>query len=116
MTARKHEAPQITAMAGRVLRALARRAEEGDTEALEGLLQLQTQLSEAITAAGMGLHEFGYSFTELADVMGVSRQAARQRFTPVEKCPHGRRGVQACVPCHEASLTGDLLEQLAVAK
>jgi hypothetical protein len=67
-------------MAGRVLRALVRRAADGDTEALEQLLILERQLAQAIKDAGAGLHRFGYSFTELAGVAGISRQAARERF------------------------------------
>lgn len=77
---KEREAPEIGAMAARVLRALVRRAAGGDTEALEQLLQLEEQLPGAIRDAGAGLHRFGYSFTELGNVAGVSRQAARERF------------------------------------
>jgi len=61
-----------------------------------------TTSTGSITEAGRGLHGFGYSYTELADVMGISRQGARQRFAVVETCEHGRRGLQACVPCAQA--------------
>jgi hypothetical protein len=67
-------------MARRVVRALRRRASDGDTEALEQLLQLADVVSAEIVAAGAALHDFGYSYTELADVAGISRQAARARF------------------------------------
>lgn len=84
---REREAPEVGAMAGRVIRALVRRAGEGDTEALEQLLSLETQIAQAIKDAGRALHnDAGYSFTYLAGVAGVSRQAARERFgTPVEQ-------------------------------
>jgi hypothetical protein len=78
---REREAPEVGAMAGRVVRALVRRAEAGDTEALEQLLSLEQQIAGAIKDAGRGLHSFGYSFTELGKVAGISRQSARERFT-----------------------------------
>ena len=79
---RRHEAPEVAAASKRFMRALVRRAAEGDTEALEGLVGLQAVLQEAITEAGRALHDdAGYSFTELAEVLGISRQGARQRFT-----------------------------------
>lgn len=89
---REREAPEVGAMAGRVIRALVRRASEGDGEALEQLLSLEAQLSSAIKDAGAGMHRFGYSFTELGTIAGISRQAARERFGgPAEtRCMHGR--------------------------
>lgn len=79
---RRHEAPEVAAASRRFMRALVKRAAEGDTEALEGLVGLQATLQEAITDAGRALHDqAGYSFTDLAKVLGISRQGARQRFT-----------------------------------
>lgn len=75
---RRHEAPQIGAMAGRVLRSLARRAGEGDVEGLEELVRLQAVLDQAITEAAQGLHDRGQSWTYIGEALGVSRQAARQ--------------------------------------
>lgn len=81
MTAqRKHEAPEIGAMAARVTRSLVRRAEEGDPEALEELVKLQAVIADAIPAAARGLHARGHSWTWVAGVLGITRQAARQRF------------------------------------
>lgn len=107
---RRHESPEVAAASKRFMRALVKRAAEGDTEALEGLVGLQAVLQEAITDAGRVLHDdAGYSYTDLARVLGISRQGARQRFTTPERCPHGKTGLAACVPCHEESLTGDLI-------
>lgn len=85
---RDHESPEIGAMAKRMVRALVRRAAAGDTEALEQLAELERDLPVAITTAGklMASGERmvkgqGYSYTELGDVLGISRQAARQRFS-----------------------------------
>lgn len=77
---REREAPEVGAMAGRVVRALVRRAGEGDSEALEELLKLADLLPAAIRDAGVAMHRFGYTYTELGDVAGISRQAARERF------------------------------------
>lgn len=80
---RRHEAPEVGAMVRRMVRALVRRAAEGDTEALEQLAQLEAELPTATTCAvammQAGTDGNAYSFTELANVLGTSRQAARQR-------------------------------------
>lgn len=68
-------------MARRVVRALVRRAAEGDSEALEELLKLAELVPAAIHDAGVAMHRFGYTYTELGDIAGISRQAARERFT-----------------------------------
>lgn len=82
MTQRRHEAPEIGAMTNRMMRALARRAAEGDLEAVEQLAELQQLLVEHLRAAAQGAHAFGYSWTEIAGATGTTRQAARQRFAP----------------------------------
>lgn len=78
---RKHEAPEIGAMARRVLRTLVERAAEGDQEALEELATIEKMLPAYIAEAGRAMHdEFGYSYTFLGVTLGISRQGARQRF------------------------------------
>lgn len=77
---RRHEAPEVAAAARRFARALAKRAEEGDTEALEGLVALAAEVDASIGRAARSLHSCGYSWTDIARTIGVSRQAARQRF------------------------------------
>lgn len=85
---RRHEAPELGAMIRRMVRSLVRRAAEGDTEALEQLAQLEAELPTATTCA-MALMNHAedqrtyYSYGELANVLGVSRQAVRQRTTRV---------------------------------
>jgi N-acetylglutamate synthase-like GNAT family acetyltransferase len=78
---RRHEAPELGAMIRRMARALVRRATEGDTEALEQLAMLERELPTAtsVALATMNQGEHGYSYTELARVVGTTRQAARQR-------------------------------------
>lgn len=84
MTAqRKHEAPELGSMVRRMVRALVRRAAEGDWEAIEQLAMLEREVPTA-TSCALGMMNAGslgntYSFTELGAVLGTSRQAARQR-------------------------------------
>ena len=85
---RRHEAPDMGAMIRRTIRALVRRAAEGDTEALEQLAMLERELptatSSALAMMNAGTRGPAYSFTELADTLGTSRQAARQRATRID--------------------------------
>jgi hypothetical protein len=62
------------------VRAYARRVAGGDIDALADMTGLATELDEAIAQAVIGLRETGYSWTEIAARIGVSRQAAQQRW------------------------------------
>jgi hypothetical protein len=64
----------------RVIRAYARRVATGDVEALIDLVGLSQQLDTAILQAVTGLRACGYSWTEIATRLGVTRQAAHQRW------------------------------------
>lgn len=79
-----YEAPAIGGMVRRMIRALVKRAQAGDTEALEQLHQLESFVPTQVTAAGRGLHEFGYSWGELSAALGISRQACAKRFGKTE--------------------------------
>jgi hypothetical protein len=71
---------EYAGFARRVLRAHARRIATGDIEALAELVALSTVLDEAITTAVKGLRGFGYSWADIATRLGVTRQAAQQRW------------------------------------
>lgn len=75
------ENDQYAAFARRIVRAYARRVAAGDIEALAPMLTFAADLDAAIQDAVIGLRAFGYSWTEIATRLGVSRQAARQRWT-----------------------------------
>jgi DNA-directed RNA polymerase specialized sigma24 family protein len=64
----------------RVLRAHGRRVAEGDIEALTELSTLSAQLDQAITEAITGLRATGYSWSEIAARLGITKQAAHQRW------------------------------------
>lgn len=66
--------------ARRIIRAAGRRIAGGDVESLATLVSLSKELDESINAAAVALHEAGYSWGEIAARLGVSRQAARQRW------------------------------------
>jgi hypothetical protein len=64
----------------RVLRAYTRRVAAGDIDALADMTGLAAELDEVISQAVAGLREAGYSWTEIAARLGISRQAAQQRW------------------------------------
>lgn len=81
-------AVENTEYAGFVRRALAaygRRVGVGDLEDLRDLVALRDELERMIARTVRAVHSGddnnpGYSWTEIAAVLGVSRQAARQRY------------------------------------
>ena len=74
------ENDEYAAFARRVLRAYARRVATGDVEALTLMLGLSAEIDDAISQAVTGLREFGYSWAEIGSRLGVTRQAAWQRW------------------------------------
>ena len=74
------ENDQYAAFARRILRAYARRVATGDIEALTALTALAGDIDLAIGNAVAGLREFGYSWTEIGSRLGITRQAAQQRW------------------------------------
>ena len=74
------ENEQFTAFSRRILRAAGRRIAAGDVEALPALASLAVELDAAIGDAVTGLRAGGYSWAEIATRLGVSKQAAHQRW------------------------------------
>jgi hypothetical protein len=64
----------------RILRAAARRVADRDIDALTLLATLQTEVDQALVDAVAGLHGSPYSWTEIGEALGTSRQAAQMRF------------------------------------
>lgn len=74
----------------RAVRAHGRRvATTGDIEALTELVNLQTELTNTITHAVVGLRNHGYSWAEIAHRLGITKQAAQQRWgkSPIQLPP-----------------------------
>lgn len=74
------ECPELGGAVVRFSRALTVRAWEGDDEALEQLVRVRRAVEEDIVTSARYLHAFGYSWTRIGRILGISRQAARQRF------------------------------------
>ena len=77
---RVRENDEYAAFARRVLRAYARRVADGDVEALTLMTDLAAEIDTAIGQAVKGLRAFGYSWAEIGSRLGVTRQAAWQRW------------------------------------
>lgn len=71
----------MAAMVARVSRSMTRRAAEGDMEALTALLAMGEAVDVATVLAGRALHDFGYSWTDIGNELGTSKQAAAKRFS-----------------------------------
>jgi hypothetical protein len=74
------ENDEYAAFARRILRAYARRVADGDIEALTLMLGLSAEIDTAISQAVTGLRGFGYSWAEIGSRLGITRQAAQQRW------------------------------------
>ena len=74
------ENDEYAAFARRILRAYARRVADGDVEALTLMTDLANEVDSAISQAVNGLRTFGYSWAEIGSRLGISRQAAQQRW------------------------------------
>jgi len=64
----------------RVITAYGRRIARGDIEGLATLAELGRDLDDVLEHAIIGLHDAGYSWAEIGARLGVTRQAAYQRF------------------------------------
>lgn len=77
---RRKEPIQQGAMIGQLVDALAGRAAGGDLDPLVALHKVSRQLDDAMTVAAIEARRAGHSWTTIAGELGVSRQAARQRW------------------------------------
>ena len=74
------ENPEYAAFARRVLKACARRIAAGDIESLALMAELADTIDGSIRDAVTGLRECGYSWADIGSRLGVTRQAAQQRW------------------------------------
>ena len=79
---REVENAAFDAFVRRILRANARRVANGDIEALASLSQLSSEVDAVtrIAVAGLRKAPYSYSWSEIADRLGISKQAAQQRY------------------------------------
>jgi hypothetical protein len=71
---------EFAAFARRVLRAYARRIATGDIDALTHMTGLSAEIDTAIGQAVTGLRTIGYSWADIGARLGITRQAAQQRW------------------------------------
>jgi hypothetical protein len=74
------ENDEYAAFLRRVIRAFGRRIAAGDIDALADAAFLADQLDTVIKSAVTGLRSRGYSWADIGRQLGVTRQAAQQRF------------------------------------
>ena len=74
------ENDEYAAFACRVLRAWARRVAAGDIDAITDMAAAAREVDDAMRLAVTGLRDKGYSWAEIAARLGVTRQAAQQRW------------------------------------
>jgi hypothetical protein len=74
------ENDEYAAFVRRIVRAYARRVATGDVEALTDMVALSSVLDDAIGQAVIGLRTHGYSWADIAARLGITRQAAQQRW------------------------------------
>jgi hypothetical protein len=64
----------------RVIRAYSRRVAAGDIDAITAMVRLSADLDQATTEAITGLRQIGYSWADIGLRLGITRQAAQQRW------------------------------------
>lgn len=75
------ETHEYAAMVVRIVRAFSRRCADSDPEDLARLVAVQKELDAAIHIAVTGMREtYGFSWSEIGSALGITRQAAQQRF------------------------------------
>jgi hypothetical protein len=99
------ETDEFDAFVRRILAAYGRRVADGDVEALRALAALSSEVDAVTRLAVAGLKRFPYSWSEIADRLGVSRQAAQMRYGDrTERGALDRRLVQAGLAVSVATL------------
>ena len=78
--ARVVENDQYAAFVRRVIAAHSRRVAAGDIDAISDMTRMAAELDDAISQAVTGLRAAGYSWAGIAARLGVTRQAAQQRW------------------------------------
>lgn len=77
---REREIPDYAQMVRRIIRAHGRRCAAADPEDLVGLVEMHQSVDEAVAEAVAGLRASGFSWSQIARPLGITRQAAQMRF------------------------------------
>jgi len=105
------ENTEYAAFTRRILRAYARRVASGDIEALRSLVVFPSDVDDATREAVRGLRSFGYSWAEIADRLGVTRQSAQMRWgDPADRGTLDKRITSAGMAVTVATLVAVFVE------
>jgi hypothetical protein len=74
------ENDDYAAFVQRAIRAYSRRIAQGDIDAITDMARLADDLDAAIRHAITGLRNRGYSWADIGTRLGITRQAAQQRW------------------------------------
>ncbi len=74
------ENDEYAAFLARALRAYAARVGKGDIDAIAGMAAIAAEADTAMRTAVAGLRTAGYSWADIGDRLGITRQAAQQRW------------------------------------
>ena len=80
MGRRAVETSSYIAFAGRIIRRAGERVASADDWELGELLSLRSEVETAITRAVAGLRAQGHSWQYVGDALGITKQAAQQRY------------------------------------
>jgi hypothetical protein len=90
LTVRRRSRPVVEnddfgAFARRIVAAYGRRVASGDPDALRELVALGSDVDVAIRTGVAGLRAAGYSWADIGARLGITRQAAQQRWGGEER-------------------------------
>jgi DNA invertase Pin-like site-specific DNA recombinase len=77
---RERETPEYAGAVRRFIKAHGRRVADADPEDLADLVALVDVVDQAVAVAVRGLREQGHSWSAIARGLGITKQAAQQRF------------------------------------
>jgi uncharacterized protein with PIN domain len=81
MAKREYETADYVAMMRRMTRGLGRRLADGDPADVASALDVSRELDRVIKESVRAMREaHGFSWAQIADELGMTRQAAQQRF------------------------------------
>lgn len=80
MGRREVETGSYIAFARRIIRGAGARVAKADDWELGELLSLRDEVEDAISRAVVGLKAQGHSWQYIGDALGITRQAAQQRY------------------------------------
>ena len=83
---RQVENSDYVSFVARIMKAMGRRVGGGDVETLAELVKLRAELDKAIDRSVGELRSdpWMYSWAQIGDVLGITRQAAQKRYADVE--------------------------------